>query len=242
MNRKHFLGMVWVFLILIVLQWGVTVNVSLGESSKPPFEWTELTDSPGASLTIEEERRMSMGNRTAVSFLLTCTGFSPNAPVVLWRRVGHEYNQLPATIDDSGHVLVIGAGSVMIAGFHLGEALDLVLMTEDDSVKARAKTIPFPINAGKTNSCNASIELWEPSGLLFLFNGKGFIPFQEVSMKMKFKKSEIVQTLTADKNGNIEFPVLYEEKDKGKASITLESDDCKVKLKYKVGKDALKVQ
>lgn len=232
-------------LVLTFLQGCVAINQAMGEtheSPKPPFEWTELTNSPGATLSIEETSRVEMGKFTGVMYSMRCSGFVPQASIALWRRIGIEYEQLPASMDDSGNVLVYGEKSVMIGGFKLGEALDLVLMTQDSSVRARAKSIPFPIKAGDSSGCRVSIELMSPSGHLFQIYGEGFSPNQELSVTNKFKKDEGVDTITADENGSFQFPVLFGKKDHGMASVTVGSKDCKVKLDYEVGKKALKVQ
>lgn len=232
-------------LAFTLLQGGATVNhakAETDESSKPPFEWTELTNSPGATLSIEETSRSKMGKSTVVMYNIKCSGFVPQLPFTLWRRIGVKYEKIPASLDDSGNILVYGANSIMIGGFKLGEALDIVLITPDSSVRARAKSIPFPIEAGDSSGCRVSLELMSPSGHLFQFYGKGFSPSQEVSVTLKFKKDEGVITITVDENGSFQLPILFGEKDHGKASVTVACSDCKVKLKYKVGKKALKVQ
>lgn len=227
-----------VTLIVTVLSSCATVK-----THKPPFEWNDTFATAGTSLMLEEKARMSgpQGMGTLIRYEPKSTGFSSDEAVSLWRKVGTEYEKLPAALNDSGVVLIGGFDVFMVGNFHSGEALDLALVSKTGK-RAQAKVIPFPIQAQGADGCSASAELLTKTAHLFLITVKGFESGEDVQVTSEYKDEKLTNTHTASEVGELKFPVLYGKGDRGKARFTAVGKECTVTLEYNVGKDALEVQ
>ncbi len=227
-----------------------TILIVIGLSScatvkTPPFKWDDTFTAPGTSLMIEEIDRKPgpQGMGTLVSYQIKSTGFSKGEDVSLWRKVGTKYEEIPATIDDNGMVLLWEEYPLyMIHGFAAGEPFPLALISRTSNKRAQAKVIPFPIQAQGNNGCTASLELLSNTGYLFATTLKGFEPGEEIQTITEYKDQKLRVTRKVTEVGEFSYAVVYGEGDNFKVTVTAEGKKCTVKLEYNVGRDALEVQ
>jgi hypothetical protein len=125
-----------------------------------------------------------------------------------------------------------------------GEPADFALVSTDtdQTVKAFAHVVPFPLRAKGDSGCSLSMELLSPNGRLFGFIGEGFKPNEEVTTISR-SASEVLEkkqsASTEGRFGSIIDPGVIGTTG-GAASFQASGEACEVILNYEWG-TAMKV-
>ncbi|HVT61435.1 MAG TPA: hypothetical protein VHR45_23935 [Thermoanaerobaculia bacterium] len=247
---------------------GAALTERGGTPSELPFAWEEGSASPGAALALEETERVPArdGGVLLVKYKLKATGFAPDASLAFWVKRDRGYLQFPAKLGadgvveikregdsvslltiavhrrDEGPVLVRNREgrpiSLGLAGFAEGIPLSVAVATEDGKVHAQTKALPLPNQAAGEGGCSAAAEIQTPTGLVFLISLKGFQPGEDVQVESRYRKEVMSKVHKASDTGAVSFPVLFGDRDSGKATISAKGGSCSVKLEYKIGRDA----
>jgi len=235
---------------------------------KPSFVWDDSFASPGASLVLEEMRRVPRDFGTLVWYRLKADGFAKGEKLTLWIRRGSNLYDWSATVGDDGYLqfksgdgktdlgalvalafyrdegfgVVHGSGGVnalLMGGFAEGHPVQVAVVSNAADKRAHAKAVPIPLRAEGTGGCAASAELQFESGLVFLVFLKGFAPGEAVQVQSQYGEELKADSKSASPSGELVFPVTFEKGARGTASLSATSERCTVKLEYKVGIDAV---
>ena len=122
---------------------GASTEGFRGPLAEPPFEWDSEHSTPGTSLSLKEQRRVTSPNGTRLEYELRAVGFSAKESSSLWWKRGPSYSELPTTIGENGAVSVLGTPSLIVQEYVPGQAVDVALVSGNN--RAHAKTIPSPL-------------------------------------------------------------------------------------------------
>jgi len=214
------------------------------QADEPPFDWDE-DSSPGRSLSVEIAMTMSQPPKGAVIISINSSGFENSGPnLAFWEKRAGKYYKLNVGLGADGSVEMIpGTNSTMLGGYIRGQAFDIALAEEGSTKHARAKVVPFPIEAEGSGDCKATAEVQTESGLVWLVMLAGYQPGEAVKTTSKTKKETLTDEMNASEEGEIILPVLYPPGSKGKAEVrAVGSEGCSVAIAYAIGKSALKAR
>ena len=232
-----------VLAICFILCYGVLL-AGPQKNAIPPFDCYETYLLENDSLIIKEINRSKGSRGTAITYQIKAEGFTPNEPIFLWRRNGgdflkYEYN-LEYPVELSSEVLI--EINLQIEGFKRGQALDIALVSDDTSKFSHRKIYPFPLGAKGTGGCSVIAELWSKTGHLFLMIFRGFDPGEKVRIMNRLGRWMETSTTEASDEGIIYYCAGFSKRARGTAVISAFTCDRKIRMEYKIGKDALKLQ
>jgi len=257
MRRTRFVPSALLLLILTIM--GVSLPPSQAQVSAPAspqvkllLGWGPDSNTPGVQLTLEEERRDTggRGGATRVFYHLVMSGFPKDKTYKLssW-RFGHAISieKPEITTDEAGNWFVDGTRVILdwsIVGFARGEPFRVGLISTDETVKAFAKTFPFPIEA-RDGSCHLWMELATTDGKSFAVYGDGF-DADDHATTTSTSGTEIIRGETVISSGGTLPPTIILPavvgKQSGTASFSVASKSCVPIVNYEWGPPAMKIQ
>jgi hypothetical protein len=196
-------------------------------------------------LSVENVTTMSQPPNGAVVISVNSSGFeNSGSNLVLWQKTGGKYDKHNVGLGADGSVEIIpGTNSTMLGGYIRGQAFDIALAEEGSTKHARAKVVPFPIDAEGSGDCRATAEVQTESGLFWLVMLAGYQSGEAVKTTSKTKKETLTAEMNASEEGEITLPILYPPGSKGKAEVrAVGSEGCSVTITYAIGRSALKAR
>jgi hypothetical protein len=219
----------------------------------------------GLQLQFDETKRTKSKGTTLVNYRLLSKGFLPGKTYLLWMKESFATSAtalFSGLIANSAGELVCAEAKVNepqtnvrwcpnpgrplvdqlnlgVSNYHKGEPFDLGVIATDDSVRAFAHAVPFPIEAAD-GACHLSVEMITPDGLTFGALLSGFeagAELQTISISGKERLNG-----TATNGGAIVLLPGIAGKDAGTASLTVAGGGCRVSVNYDWGRAATKVQ
>jgi hypothetical protein len=127
-------------------------------------------------------------------------------------------------------------------GYRSGEPIEFGIISDDGSIRAFAKAIPFPIEAGAAGSCHLEGTLKDKQGDVAI-EGSGFVPHEKVATTFQSGSKVLNDSVTADAAGRFAAGTLPEVKGQtgGKATFTAVGKSCNLSVDYYWG-DQLKIK
>ena len=217
--------------------------------SSPP--WGPQNVTPGAVLTLQELGRGTKDGKQVVQYRLVGSGFPQGKSYKVWfRNVGASPSawKLDFYVDNSGELIgndgpALAAITLNAAHFAKGEPLEAMVISTDQTVKAFAKAIPFPIEA-KEGRCRLWLELASRKGGLFMVFAEGFEPEEEVATVSRSNGEVLQQKIKASGDGKLPpiglLPAAVSRQ--YAANYTVISKSCNLTVLYEWGPPALKTQ
>ena len=243
----------------------LTGCVTLG----PQLEWGSQYATPGTQLSLQHLGPGPAGSKMAdhtiicekggqkctsvrgrmAFYRLGASGFPQGRPLTLWtKRLDRPPKIVPTdvSVDESGTVVqrsefgpipVRGIGGIFVEG----EPYEVVLISADQSIRAFAKTIPFPIET-REGRCLLSVELLSAKGDGFAISGQEFEANEEIVAVSQYEGDRVESRLKTSPDGKfivVQFPPVM-AKQAGAASFTAIGKFCKPTVSYKWGLPTLK--
>lgn len=125
--------------------------------------------------------------------------------------------------------------------FARGEWIRVILVSTDETVRAQATFVPWPIQA-RQGTCHVSIRLMSRRGTMFAATGEGFRPGESVMIESKFDKSVRSSVSTVGLDGSLPYIVLdppqlkkFRKRDDHVAQFSVVGQDCALKIDYNWG-------
>jgi predicted enzyme related to lactoylglutathione lyase len=245
-------------IILLVLGLSACATIP-SPTINPPITWIPKFATPGVRLTFQEQSQTTVEGRPAVTYSVDITGLPKDKTYALWQKWLDGKIALFGQFhfDDSG-VLVGSLGSersinqkmpLSKVTFHFyqmfrGEPANFALVSTDidQTVKAFANFVPFPLQAKGDGGCSLSMELLSQKGRLFGFMVEGFKPDEEVTTVSKSGGEILEEKQKAPADGRfaaIGDPGVIGSAG-GSASFQASGKACEVILNYEWG-TAMKV-
>lgn len=209
---------------------------------------------PGVQLSLVEVERRKLAGGEVIRFRAEAQGVPLGKLYTLW--VGPLHRSTPMITgyapDPSGAMMCADSATAVgprkpaqlgwcaeplheqgLSGgqFAYGEAFAVALVSTDDSVRAYARSIPYPLTASR-DGCSVTGEMLTRQS--FMFTGAGFQPGESLQVKMRFGSGDDIRTQVADANGRFDVLALPSVHGKrgGDASIEVSATRCRVKLDY----------
>ena len=225
-------------------------------------DWGPKYATPGVHLSVHEvERGAGPTGGTEVVYTFKASGFPKNKSYEFWgqwldgrtikfaekfyvddsgKLVG---GQLPGKTSPEG--VALERFTFGLHGFAKGESKMYALISTDETVKAFARIVPFPIEA-KEGSCRLSVELIENRGDLFGILAEGFEPDEEITTVSKFGDQVIDEGKLKVPSEEGKFLIFLLPSviggRSGPASFTASGKSCNLTVNYEWGPPALKKQ
>ena len=217
-------------------------NTPTNTPTEVPTE-TPAPESPYSVLFVESDRGIISGKMT-VTYALIVIGFEPNE-----RFFMEFYKYLPGDLGDNrrefyteGLLIVksVENGEAFTLGlqeFPPGEPFHVILLNSDEDELASARTVPNPIEVHGQDECALFIIIGDSTGEIFLVEGEGFEPNEEIEFTSVSEGETLPSTISAESDGsfeNILLPAVI-GKDSGNASIAAKGMKCDLYLEYSWG-------
>lgn len=212
-------------------------------------DWTADNSTPGVRLTLHEINRNENSDPSSVRYDIHASGFTSDRPLVLWiwlLTVDHPTAVGQFILDAEGHLRGQVTNQLYeglaVHNFYRGEALYVAVMTVDQSARAYAKVIPFPITSTNPDGCALELELVSRAGTIFAATGRGFQPGEGVTTRSTALGETRQSTDKAGADGTFtsELMPAVAGKDSGRASYTAAGEKCQVTLEYDWGLSAVR--
>ncbi len=238
-------------LLLFIGTLSVPGTLVLAQLDEAPFKWDHAFASTGTSLSVEVLQTMRGPPNSMFAISIKSTGFSDAAATLaVWQKIGGQYFKHKPGIRADGTVQFIPGtdAPTFLTGFIRGQPFDIALVDEATNRRAQAKITPFPITAIGSGECKASAEVQTKSALVWVIGLSGFESGENVTITSTFKaglfkKKTLTDILIASETGEINFPILFPQRSRGRAAIMAQgSAGCSVTLDYAIGKSALKAK
>lgn len=224
-----------------------------------PITWIPKFGTPGVRVTFQEKSQTTVEGRPAVTYSADATGLPRDKTYALWQKWLDGKMALFGQFHfDASGVFLGSLGSegstnqkipLSKVTFHFyqmfrGEPANFALVSTDtdQTVKAFAHFVPFPLQAKGDGGCSLSMELLSPIGRLFGVIGEGFKPDEEVTTVSR-SGGEILeekQKATADRRFAAFIDPGVIGSAGGSASFQASGEACEVILNYEWG-TAMKV-
>jgi hypothetical protein len=154
-----------------------------------------------------------------------------------------QLSPLEMSVTSDGSIIPKGSTTPISISFHSlakGEAVVIALMTEDKSIIAYGKVIPYPIQARQGNS-RIWVELMASTGGLFSVYGDGFEPNEELEITSNSAGEVAKFKLKVDGNGrftNLLLPAVV-GKESGVVTYTVVGKTGTLTVSFEWGPPAL---
>lgn len=198
---------------------------------------------------LHEINRNENSDSSSVRYDIHASGFTSDRPLVLWiwlLTVDHPTAVGQFILDAEGHLRGQVTNQLYeglaVHNFYRGEALYVAVMTVDQSARAYAKVIPFPITSTSPDGCALDLELVSRAGTIFAATGRGFQPGEDVTTRSTALGETRQSTEKAGADGAFasELAPAVAGKDSGRASYTAAGEKCQVTLEYDWGLSAVR--
>ena len=207
-----------------------------------------LTNTVGTHLRLNEVERQKSDAGIKIIYNLEASGFPKGKMYAIWwKRLG----QQPVIIskgyyvNDTGEIVYEKNLLLRDVKFQSyknvpGEPVEFALISDDQTVSAYAKAIPFPIEA-KEGSHRLWVELASPGGEFFDIECEGFEPGEKVQTISKSEDEIIQNTDTISAKGTLSVIMLPAVigKQSGTATFTVIGKSCNLSVHYKWGPAAV---
>jgi len=246
----------------------IVLSVLLFACSTPTAsKWGPQHVTPGARLTLQEVRRTTIQDMSAVTYRVRVSGVPQGPSLSLWASklksdpvpVAH----LAFFVDEAGRLLVQGppieiampAGSSInlpehgkefvfnAIGFARGEMFEVGLMDSRLQILAFARVIPFPIEVRGEGGCRLWVELASYGGDLFNIRGEGFESNEKLITESRrggeIKREDRRATADGRFSSTVMPAVLGLAT--GRAAYNVVSQFCNLTVHYNWGTDAMRV-
>ncbi len=225
------------------------------QTTPETIEWGPRYATPGVQLTLQEGSRATTPNGTTkVTYFLRVSGFPTGKTFKLWvKPFGSSPESLSDVVgefyvDPSGKLVSqeggdLGQISLSAPSYAKGEPYEVALISTDQTIKAFAKAIPFPIEV-KEGRCRLWLELISPTGEAFALQGEGFEPNEEVTTVSRSNGEVIQGKQKVLPDGRLPANILAPAAVTRRyvASFTVIGKSCKLTVDYEWGPPALKTQ
>lgn len=227
----------------------------------PPITWAPNFVTPGVQLTFQEQSQTTVKGKPAVTYSVDATGLPKDKTYALWQKwLDGKIALMGQFHFDNSGVLVgfygeqsinpkiplspLSKSTFYFSQMFRGEPANFTLVSTDidQTVKAFAHFVPFPLQAKGNRSCRLSMELLSPKGRLVGFMVEGFKPDEEVTTVSKSGGEILKEKQKAPANGR--FAAIVDPgvigSTGGSASFQASGEACEVILNYEWG-TAMKV-
>jgi len=219
--------------------------------------WGPRTNSAGAMLTLTEGSRAAADGHAIVRYRLTTSGLPKDKiySLVMWQLGGQPQGLMSGvTIDSTGTAICAGKVGTcradkpddpidlaMQAG--LGEVKRLALIADDKSAKVFASVVPFP-NRAAEGGCTLEATLVTPKAEAVMLSAAGFKPGITLDIEMNSEGEKQHFSGKTDAKGAYEWVVLPFKKGltKGRAQVSVHSDNCNPALSFAWGEGSYVLQ
>ncbi|MBC7624863.1 MAG: hypothetical protein H7232_15930, partial [Aeromicrobium sp.] len=213
------------------------------EVPAPPAEWGQVFASGNAQLALEERGATVVSGKRAMSYGFVASGYPTDKIYFTWLRMLSGQTILLDTLRaDASGVLVTERGAPLakqtfnLYGLYRGEAVDVALVSQDQSVRAFSRVVPFPLEA-RDKGCTLVIEMATAGGRQFAVRGDGFQPKEEIVTTFRIDDQAKTQKQPASSTGSFVDVVDTTQATRagGTASYQAAGKRCKVSLSHEWG-------
>jgi hypothetical protein len=225
-----------------------------GQDKQFTDDWMRSANSTGSTLTLKETGRNRANGRTVVSYRLFASGLPKGQHFTLWTwNLGSEPQAVAdAFINQDGMIVnrladatrKVSEDPIDIRAFAgRGERKRFALTSDDWTLQAFAKAVPFPIEQ-TADGCRLSVETSAPNYTGVVIHGSGFQPNDALTIDLASGPEGGKQQATATPEGTYTaaiFPAVKGQTS-GKASVTITSPKCSVAVQFPWGEGSYKIQ
>ncbi len=210
---------------------------------QPADKWGSRYATPGVHLTLLEVKRTVLDSETEVTYKVQASGFPKGKTYTLWQTFTEGATKPLLSgfyVDDSGQLiseqkLPLEQVPLRLRNFVDGERLEYGLISTDQTVRAFAKAVPFPIEA-RDGRCLLWLELISPEGNTFYVSGEGFQPGEWVTGVSRSEGEIRERKVKVSSDGTL--PSWYLQpavvgKVTGVASLTVTAKACNLAVQYR---------
>jgi len=206
-------------------------------AATPVFDW-DAKGTEGLSMKLSEKFRNKGNGATTIVYNMKPGGFKPGTKVEFWQKKREKYLVDKLEINDQGDLQLTNGPSmqgVVASGFIPGEPFEVTVYDPASGAKAKARHIPFPIEASGKGGCHISVEVATPYVVAIWI--KGFKPKEKVQVTSRYKDERATLEKKVGDNGSTAWVIMFGPPDRGKARTSAKGKDCSVELEYPVGDD-----
>jgi hypothetical protein len=241
----------------IVLFLGLSSCIAAAQNLNPPKEWATRFTSEGVEFAFEELERKTVPGNSSVVYKFRFSGFPRDKTYALWAkwldgktvRFGEfqvdDTGDLVGTVANDSRPIRMSKYTVHFSRMYKGEPIIHALVSTDSAqtIKAFARTVPFPIRATGNGQCSLEAELLLPRGRPFAVMGHGFKPNEKIGTVSRSWPEVVKGNVEVEADGR--FGSLVDPgvigHTGGAASFTAVGESCEVTLQYEWG-TAMKFQ
>lgn len=217
-------------------------------------QWSEKSNSSGATLVLKETGRTQNNGQTVVSYRLFASGLPKDLDyTLLTRLVGLDPHAVAnAFINNDGllvNVLADPAHNIAedpidvraVAG--RGEPKQFALVSNDGRYRVFGQAVPFPIESA-AGSCHISATMLAANYEFVLITVGGLAPKEELQVNVRSENEGRQNQATATDQGTYQVltGTYVQGKPSGTARFEVSAKSCKVGLEFPWGKGSYKIQ
>jgi hypothetical protein len=206
---------------------------------------------PGTMVTFADMKQTTTPEgKPAINLRPVAVGLPEDKVYYLWKKsLGQssptQLSPHEMSVTSDGSIIPKGSMTPISISFHSlakGEAIVIALMTEDKSVVAYGKVIPYPIIANQGNS-RIWVELMASTGEFFTVYGAGFEPNEELEITSNSAGEVAKFKSKTDANGrftNLLLPAVV-SKESGLVTYTVVAKAVTLTVSFEWGPPALRL-
>jgi len=236
-------------LLLAIIALAMTIVGYADQPTAP--QWGMAYTTPGTELILEEVEHTTIQNNTAVVYRLKASGLPKGKIYTLWTKPLGESPVVVETgflLDESGRLVSdrktpLEKILLQAIDFAKGQPYEVGLISTDQTIKAFAKKIPFPLEArGYGGPCRLTMEIVSPDGHAFAVYGEGFDRNEEIETESQSDGGVLKSKNKTSEDGTfvaILLPAVVGKKT-GSSSFKAVGKFCHATVEYQWGTAALK--
>jgi hypothetical protein len=232
----------------------LSVGPSNAQTVPSRDQWGERFNSAGAKLTYKEIARTKIQGKTIITYNLFASGLPKDKDYVLCilnvgsdpRAVANAFINTDGKVvnvlaDPAHHVAEDPINAKVFGG--KGEPIQFALISGDDTSRAFAEIIPFPIEES-AGPCHLSAIETGPYYFGILIRLTGFQPGEDLNLEQRSENEGEESKAKADANGTYNAALFPFVKGKrfGKARFFVTAKSCKIGIEFPWGEGSYQYQ